>query len=121
MSLADAALGLMNSDSLRIHQLGAGLSKAKELHLRRFTEVVVSSKVLYTVGFAAETSDILQYAKDKLNAKNVDMFVANEVGNDLGFDSDLNSVVLEIKLDLDNKVRLVGKIIVYIAESSNNL
>jgi len=39
-SLADAALGLMNSDSLRIHQLGAGLSKAKNSHKKHATKQI---------------------------------------------------------------------------------
>jgi phosphopantothenoylcysteine decarboxylase/phosphopantothenate--cysteine ligase len=45
------------------------------------------------VGFAAETSDVLQAAADKLAAKNVDLVVANDVGEaGLGFGSDSNRV-----------------------------
>lgn len=47
------------------------------------------------VGFAAETSDVLEYAREKLVAKNVDLIVANDVSEPgLGFGSDANRVVL---------------------------
>ena len=37
----------------------------------------------FTVGFAAETENLLQYAKDKLYNKNLDMIIANYVGLEL--------------------------------------
>lgn len=47
----------------------------------------------FTVGFAAETHDLEQYAQDKLAKKNLDMIAANWVGRDLGgFDSDQNAL-----------------------------
>jgi phosphopantothenoylcysteine decarboxylase/phosphopantothenate--cysteine ligase len=46
----------------------------------------------FTVGFAAETQDVERYARDKLQRKNLDMIVANDVSNDLaGFNSDNNA------------------------------
>ncbi|GMG86169.1 bifunctional phosphopantothenoylcysteine decarboxylase/phosphopantothenate--cysteine ligase CoaBC [Biformimicrobium ophioploci] len=49
----------------------------------------------YTVGFAAETRDVARYAQDKLQRKNLDMIVANDVGRaDIGFDSDSNQVLV---------------------------
>jgi phosphopantothenoylcysteine decarboxylase/phosphopantothenate--cysteine ligase len=45
------------------------------------------------VGFAAETQDVEQYARQKLVDKNMDMIVANDVSaNGLGFGSDYNAV-----------------------------
>ena len=45
------------------------------------------------VGFAAETNDIEMYAKRKLEKKNLDMVVANDVSlSDTGFGSDDNQV-----------------------------
>lgn len=45
------------------------------------------------VGFAAETQDIEQYARQKLVDKNMDMIVANDVSVDgVGFGSDYNAV-----------------------------
>lgn len=45
------------------------------------------------VGFAAETEDLLDNAKEKLERKNLDMIVANDVSReDAGFESDTNLV-----------------------------
>jgi phosphopantothenoylcysteine decarboxylase/phosphopantothenate--cysteine ligase len=47
----------------------------------------------YTVGFAAETQDVLSYAQAKLASKKLDMIVANDVSDtDIGFNSDNNAV-----------------------------
>ncbi len=47
------------------------------------------------VGFAAETDHLLEHARDKLQAKNLDMIVANDVTqNGAGFDADTNIVRL---------------------------
>ncbi|MDX1402908.1 MAG: bifunctional phosphopantothenoylcysteine decarboxylase/phosphopantothenate--cysteine ligase CoaBC [Woeseiaceae bacterium] len=45
----------------------------------------------FTVGFAAETRNLEKYARSKLEKKNLDMIVANEVGRDRGFDRDDNA------------------------------
>jgi len=48
-----------------------------------------------TVGFAAETNNLLQYAKKKLKEKNFDFIVANDVSKDgAGFKSDTNIVTI---------------------------
>jgi len=50
------------------------------------------------IGFAAETQNLLQEARRKLESKNCDMVVANLVGsNESGFESDLNEVVLVMR------------------------
>lgn len=47
------------------------------------------------IGFAAETENLVQEARRKLQTKNCDMVVANLVGQEgLGFDSDTNEVLL---------------------------
>jgi phosphopantothenoylcysteine decarboxylase/phosphopantothenate--cysteine ligase len=47
------------------------------------------------VGFAAETNDVLSYARDKMQRKNLDMIVANDVADDaIGFNSDENAVTV---------------------------
>ncbi len=46
----------------------------------------------FTVGFAAETERVKEYAIEKLKKKHLDMIIANRVGADHGFDSDNNSV-----------------------------
>jgi len=50
------------------------------------------------IGFAAETQNLLQEARRKLESKNCDMVVGNLVGADeSGFESDLNEVVLVMR------------------------
>jgi phosphopantothenoylcysteine decarboxylase/phosphopantothenate--cysteine ligase len=47
------------------------------------------------VGFAAETNDVVAYAKGKLREKGADLIVANDVSRtDAGFDVDSNAVTL---------------------------
>ena len=50
------------------------------------------------VGFAAETQNLVQEARRKLESKNCDMVVGNIVGgSELGFESDENEVVLSLR------------------------
>lgn len=47
------------------------------------------------VGFAAESNDVLDNAKDKLKRKNLDFIVANDItATDTGFGSDDNKVII---------------------------
>ena len=48
----------------------------------------------FTVGFAAETENVRDYALGKLKNKKLDMIVANKVGKDCGFDYDENAAVV---------------------------
>jgi phosphopantothenoylcysteine decarboxylase/phosphopantothenate--cysteine ligase len=48
------------------------------------------------IGFAAETQNLHQEARRKLESKNCDMVVGNLVGGDTGFESDDNEVVLAL-------------------------
>jgi phosphopantothenoylcysteine decarboxylase/phosphopantothenate--cysteine ligase len=45
----------------------------------------------FTVGFAAETENVREYALGKLENKKLDMIIANKVGSDCGFDYDDNA------------------------------
>jgi phosphopantothenoylcysteine decarboxylase/phosphopantothenate--cysteine ligase len=56
------------------------------------TTVAASDYKIFTVGFAAETNNLEQYARSKLVDKNLNMIIANQVGlPDRGFDSDNNA------------------------------
>ena len=47
------------------------------------------------VGFAAETNNVLQYAKGKLERKGLDLIIANDVSRqDIGFNNDQNQVTV---------------------------
>jgi phosphopantothenoylcysteine decarboxylase/phosphopantothenate--cysteine ligase len=50
---------------------------------------------IFSIGFAAETENVLENARHKLQQKNIDMIIANQVGvgqTDGGFNSDKNAV-----------------------------
>ena len=56
------------------------------------TVAALSTGRPFTVGFAAETHDVLHYARDKLARKRLDMIAANQVGAGLGFESARNQL-----------------------------
>ena len=57
-------------------------------------EVAALDEGPFTLGFAAETNDLLENAKKKLINKSVDMLAANPVGEHQGFESDTNSLLV---------------------------
>ena len=70
------------------------------------------------VGFAAETKDVVSYAKKKLEGKNLDFIVANEVGRlGAGFAADTNEVLLiaadgsSVKLGPATKTEIANELI----------
>ena len=57
------------------------------------------------IGFAAETNNLEKYAIKKLNEKNCDWIIANDVSNKkIGFDSDFNEVSIFYKNDMNEKI-----------------
>jgi len=66
------------------------------LDLVRSKDILASVAMLddapFTVGFAAETENVRDYALGKLENKKLNMIVANRVGDDCGFDYDDNAV-----------------------------
>ncbi|MCY3750031.1 MAG: bifunctional phosphopantothenoylcysteine decarboxylase/phosphopantothenate--cysteine ligase CoaBC [Gammaproteobacteria bacterium] len=55
-------------------------------------EVAALPNAPFTVGFAAETENLHDNAKQKLKSKNLDMIAANRVGDGLGFDVEENAL-----------------------------
>ena len=47
---------------------------------------------LFSVGFAAETENLIENALSKLQRKKLDMIIANQVGENKGFDKDTNQI-----------------------------
>jgi len=76
-----------------------GRNAAMVLELKENQDILKSVSELeerpYVVGFAAETDNLIENAKKKLNNKNLDLIVANDVSDkEIGFDSDENEVTL---------------------------
>ena len=62
------------------------------------------------VGFAAESNNLENYANKKLNEKNCDWIVANNISNKLiGFDSDFNEVEIFYKNNKRDKLKYKPK------------
>jgi len=78
----------------------------------------------FTVGFAAETENVDEYARGKLEKKKLDMIVANRVGADCGFDADDNAVNVfwangEKRFAKSQKSELANRLIALVAERYN--
>ncbi|WP_027854339.1 bifunctional phosphopantothenoylcysteine decarboxylase/phosphopantothenate--cysteine ligase CoaBC [Marinobacterium litorale] len=111
------------------HKIKKGAEEIMELRLTKNPDIVAtvaaSPKRPFTVGFAAETRDVVHYAQDKLKRKNLDLIVANDVSAaGIGFNSDENAVTLissqgEQVLPQTQKQQLARQLINRIAEYFN--
>ena len=85
------------------------------------SEVAALQRRPFTVGFAAETDDVLAYARRKLDDKRLDLIAANTVGAGLGFETDDNALTLlwpggQRELARASKAALARALIAEIAE-----
>ena len=59
------------------------------------------------IGFAAETNNLIEYAKEKIGKKNLDYIVANDISKkDIGFGSDDNEVYI---IDRHDNIKKIDK------------
>ena len=70
----------------------------------------------FTVGFAAETENLAQYAKDKLQRKNLDLICANDVSDGQVFNAEQNALHLfwrngDKRLPLADKLELAQALV----------
>ncbi|MBZ0335048.1 bifunctional phosphopantothenoylcysteine decarboxylase/phosphopantothenate--cysteine ligase CoaBC [Marinobacter sp. AL4B] len=78
----------------------------------------------FTVGFAAETTDVARYAMDKMQRKKLQMIVANDVSAPgLGFNSDQNAVTVfwsdgQESMGPDSKQTIATRLVALIEEHS---
>jgi len=95
------------------------------LELTRCPDILASVAALdsapFTMGFAAETESLVEYARGKLKKKKLDMIVANRVGRDCGFDRDDNAATVlwrdgEKTYPTSSKVDLARQLIELAAE-----
>lgn len=84
--------------------------------------VAAHEKRPFTVGFAAETRDVISYAQGKLENKKLDMIATNDVSrSDAGFNSDNNALTViwpggHQVLPLAGKAQIAGQLLELIAE-----
>lgn len=79
------------------HKLKKGASEVN-LRLTQNPDIIASIRKSFpdicVVGFAAETNNIIDYGKRKLNEKKLDVVVLNDVSNDQVFGKDNNQVYI---------------------------
>jgi phosphopantothenoylcysteine decarboxylase/phosphopantothenate--cysteine ligase len=72
--------------------------ESSNIELIRCPDILASVAALddapFSVGFAAETEKVENYARSKLENKKLNMIIANQVGDDRGFDRDDNAVTV---------------------------
>lgn len=123
--IASAAVADYRPSAVAEHKLKKGKEEIMELHLIKNPDIVATVAALknkpFTVGFAAETRDVVHYAQDKLTRKKLDLIIANDVSrSDIGFNSDDNAVTVvshdQVQpLPLCSKRQLAAKLIDIIA------
>jgi phosphopantothenoylcysteine decarboxylase/phosphopantothenate--cysteine ligase len=101
-------------------------SESMMLELVRNPDIVSSVAALvdapFTVGFAAETESVEEYARDKMRRKKLDMIIANDVSRtDIGFGSEDNAVVVfwpegAVEYQKMGKAQLSKKLVEKLAE-----
>ncbi|MBR9827480.1 MAG: bifunctional phosphopantothenoylcysteine decarboxylase/phosphopantothenate--cysteine ligase CoaBC [Oceanospirillales bacterium] len=124
--IAAAAVADYRPVAIAEHKIKKGSEEIMELRLVKNPDIVATVAGLttsrpFTVGFAAETRDVIGYARSKLARKQLDLIVANDVSNpEIGFNSDDNAVTLvsaqeEINLAQASKRQLARQLIEQIA------
>jgi phosphopantothenoylcysteine decarboxylase/phosphopantothenate--cysteine ligase len=89
------------------------------------SEVTQLDNKPFTLGFAAETEDVEQHAREKLTRKNLDMIAANRVGvEQSGFESDTNELIVlwpkgQQLLALKDKYEIAKQLIDLLADRYN--
>lgn len=119
-AVADYAVDNQSSEKIKKQE-----KETLTLHLSKNVDILGDmaawGKAAFIVGFAAETSQVIEQANNKLLRKNLDMIIANQVGKGKGFDSDYNTVTVltrktEQTISLMHKTRLAAELIAIIAK-----
>ena len=114
---SDTKIKKENLDNLEIN-----LEKNHDI----LSEVAEQFSSAYIVGFAAETSNVNSNAKKKLDSKNLNMIISNDVSDtSIGFDSDENEVHVitgskTIFIKKDKKIRIAREILNIISTNINS-
>ena len=94
------------------------LSLEKNIDILKHVSNHNSLRPKLVLGFSAETNDIIENSQKKINEKNCDWLIANDVSNkEIGFDSDFNEVSIFYKngeienISKDKKSVIANKIV----------
>lgn len=96
------------------------------IHLVKNPDILAAVAALkdgpYTIGFAAETEDVIKHAREKLKRKHLDLIIANDVSDvSIGFNSDENRATVISKMETEplpqmSKRQLARKLVKLIAQ-----
>lgn len=124
--IACAAVADYAPKAVAAHKIKKTQTDTMVIELTKNPDIVASVAALsnkpFTVGFAAETQDVAQYALDKLQRKNLDMIAANNVATaGQGFNSDNNALSVfwptgHTELPLADKTELAKHLLTLITE-----
>ena len=99
MAAAVADFRPVHAEAQKIKK-GAGIPEIKLEPTEDILKLVAKQKAksgypLLTVGFAAESQDLIENAREKLASKSLDLIVANDITrSDAGFEVDTNAITL---------------------------
>ena len=93
-------------ETKKIKDNNLNLNFKRNIDILEFLSKNNSQRPKLVVGFAAETNDILKFAKEKKRKKYCDWIIANDVSNpEIGFNSDYNAV----SIICDDEVEIIEK------------
>ncbi len=124
--IAAAAVADYRPAIIAEQKIKKGKTNSLNLEMLKNPDIVASVAALpekpFTVGFAAETNSVIEHAQQKLDNKNLDMIVANNVADAaIGFNSDSNAVTVldrsgQENLSIRSKSQLARDLIQMIAD-----
>lgn len=124
--IAAAAVADYRPAHTALHKLKKSADTARVLELVQNPDIVATIAALadkpFTVGFAAESEQLVSYAKQKLVRKNLDLIIANNiVAAGIGFNADDNAVTVidhaqQQELTQRSKTQLARDLIAIIAQ-----
>lgn len=125
--IAAAAVADYRPAQIAAQKMKKGESDMLVMSLVKNPDIVASIAALdpkpFTVGFAAESENMLEYARAKLVRKNLDLVVANNISDSqIGFNSDDNAVTLvdknsTIEISQRSKQQLARELIARFAQT----
>ena len=107
-AVADYRPKSVDTKKMKKQEGGSTIELERTADILQYLGSIKESQVL--IGFAAETNDVSQYAKDKLERKNADYIIANDVTESkAGFESDTNRVIVFGRNDFEKPFDLMPK------------
>ncbi|MBN1379264.1 MAG: bifunctional phosphopantothenoylcysteine decarboxylase/phosphopantothenate--cysteine ligase CoaBC [Gammaproteobacteria bacterium] len=118
-AVADYRLAEPASEKLKKQADSIQLTLVKNADI--LAEVAALPNPPFTVGFAAETSHLIENAREKLQRKHLNLIAANQVGDNQGFDQDDNELTViwqdgQVELPSSSKNQLAKKLLEIIAQ-----